>query len=311
MMGSMPLREEQEAALGRLVAGGELSVEQADAVRREFSAVPERRGWLAEVGGYVGGGFMIVGGGLFLGSQWDRFGRGFQVLILAGLAVVFVLGAVLAAGDAGFRRAAGARGRAAGGLLALAAVPVALAAGTAAGSNEGAWAFGVGLLAGVGGLIVRSNVLGIVITGVMTAGAVLMVTDEVLDTSWLVSGLALLVAGIVWGAAALTSWVRPAQLAFTVAGALAIVGAQAPIDSDSTKVWAYVLTLAVATACFLLYRWKRMLVMLVGGVAGVTIAVPEIVYDVAGGGLNPALILLVAGVVLVASSALAMQLRRE
>jgi hypothetical protein len=70
------------------------------------------------------------------------------------------------------------------------------------------------------------------------------------------------------------------------------------------------LTLAVAVACFLLYRWRRSVVLLVAGVAGVTLAVPEAVADMANGALSGAAVLLIAGAVLVAASAVGLRLRR-
>jgi hypothetical protein len=73
--------------------------------------------------------------------------------------------------------------------------------------------------------------------------------------------------------------------------------------------WAYGLTGAVALACFLLYRRQRQFVLLVAGVGAAAITVPEAVADVTNGALGGSLILLVAGVVLVAFSALGLRLR--
>jgi hypothetical protein len=72
---------------------------------------------------------------------------------------------------------------------------------------------------------------------------------------------------------------------------------------------AYGLTGAAALACFLLYRWQRHLVLLVAGVVGATVVVPEAVADLTNGALGGSLILLVAGVVLVVFSAVGLRLR--
>ena len=59
------------------------------------------------------------------------------------------------------------------------------------------------------------------------------------------------------------------------------------------------------------YRWLRSIVLLVAGVLGVTLAVPEAVLDWTNGALGASLILLVAGAVLVAASAVGLRLRRD
>ena len=51
------------------------------------------------------------------------------------------------------------------------------------------------------------------------------------------------------------------------------------MTSSDTTIWTYVITLAVAFACLALYRTERQLVLLLTGVLGVTVAVPEAVWD--------------------------------
>jgi hypothetical protein len=308
----MPILEEHEAALQRLVARGELTAAQADVVRREFSAVPSKRiGWLTEVAGYAGAGLMLAGAVLFLSNAWERLTDPAKVIILLGIAAVLATAALFVTAGEGIRKARGAKGRAASGLLALSAIPVSLAGGVAATTHEAAYAFVAGLVAGIVGLAIRSNALGIVITAFMTGGAVIMVMDELVHAKALGTGIVLLVAATAWVIASLMSWVKPQQLGFVAGGTLAIIGAQLPVGENDTKVWAYVLTGAVAVACFLLYRWNRSVPMLVGGVAGVTLAVPEAIYDATDGGLSPAVILLIAGIVLVLASVFGMQLRKS
>lgn len=308
----MPILEEHEAALQRLVARGELSSAQADAVRREFAAVPSKRvGWLTEVAGYAGAGLMLAGAVLFLSNAWERLTDPAKVVILLGIAAVLATAALFVTAGEGIRKAKGAKGRAASGLLALSAIPVSLAGGVAATTHEAAYAFLAGLIAGIAGLAIRSNALGIVITAFMTGGAVIMIMDELVHAKALGTGIVLIIAATTWIIASLMNWVRPQQLGFVAGGTLAIIGAQLPVGENNTKVWAYVLTGAVALACFLLYRWNRSVPMLVGGVAGVTLAVPEAIYDATDGGLSPAVILLIAGIVLVLASVFGMQLRKS
>jgi hypothetical protein len=63
-------------------------------------------------------------------------------------------------------------------------------------------------------------------------------------------------------------------------------------------------------ACFLSHRWQRSIVLLVAGVVGVTIAVPQAVMDWTGGAVRGSVALLLAGAVLVVASAVGLRLRR-
>src|SRR5690606_38883766 len=93
------------AALDRLGGGGTLSAEQADAVRREVdswrppteppptepppteppAAAPAPRPWtmlLAEVGGYVGGAFVLGAGIVLAGQTWAELTTAARVAVL-------------------------------------------------------------------------------------------------------------------------------------------------------------------------------------------------------------------------------------
>ena len=63
------------------------------------------------------------------------------------------------------------------------------------------------------------------------------------------------------------------------------------------------MTFVAAVAFFVLYRWRRDVVLLVAGVIGVAVAAPEAVWDWTDGAAGGALILLVAGAALVGASA--------
>jgi hypothetical protein len=67
----------------------------------------------------------------------------------------------------------------------------------------------------------------------------------------------------------------------------------------------------VAIACLALYRFERSLVLLAAGVIGVTIAVPEAVWDITNGAGGAAAILLIAGAVLLGASGAGLWLRRQ
>jgi hypothetical protein len=83
------------------------------------------------------------------------------------------------------------------------------------------------------------------------------------------------------------------------------------MSSPANRTWTYVITLGVAVACLALYRTQRRLVLLLAGVVGVTVAVPEAVWDVTNGAGGAAVILLVGGAVLLAASGLGMRVHRR
>lgn len=305
---SMSMNERQEAALQRLVEKGELSAAQADAVRREFAVEPERtRGWLVEVAGYLGGGLTIAGAALLLSNTWEEMGRALRAGVLGATAVLFVVAAlVIANGPEGIRRVQGARRRAAGVLLSLAAIPAGWAVGVAVNSSDDeVWGFLAGLVVSLLCLALMTNTLGLLVAGVMTMGSVITLMNNLFDASWLATGIVLIIVGALW-----TFIARRAKRTFgmVIGFVLAFTGAQLPLDG--TAVWAYILTLAVAAACLLLYRMDREMVMLAGGVIAVTVAVPEAIYDITNGALGAAAIVLIAGVVLIAASAVGMRLHR-
>ncbi len=310
----MSMSEHQEAALRRLVASGELTEAQVEAVRREFAVAPPavRTGFLVEIAGYVGGGLILGAVALFLGTSWERLGRPAQTAILAAMAVIFVGAALLVAGGPKALRALnGPRHRVVGVLFALAAIPAALAAGVAANHHEPVWGYGIGLLVALICYAALPNALGMVVMAVMGIGTVVSYANDVARTTSLGTGLAILALGGVWAALTLVGWVRPKTLGLVIGFGFAIIGAQVPLSDNDTVMWAYVLTLAVAAACLIIYRWERSLAVLAGGVVGMTLAVPEIISDATNGALGGAAILLIAGVVLVAASAVGMQFHRR
>jgi hypothetical protein len=173
--------------------------------------------------------------------------------------------------------------------------------------HEGTLAFLIGLLVALAGLIWLPSPAGVVATAVMSTGLVVGFGGDVLHATSLVQGLLLLALGVVWTGAALLRVVAPRWLGVAVGAVLAISGAQLPIGQQSGL--AYGLTAAVAVAGLVLYRWHREVVLLVAGVVGMTIAVPEAVSDLTNGAVSGSVILLVAGAVLVATSVVGLRLR--
>lgn len=315
MAGRTGLTDAQERALGRLVDDGVLSAEQVAAVRAALVDVAPQRGgpagWLAEVAGYVGGGLMLAGAALLLGTTWAELARAERVGLLFGVAIALGAAGVLVAGGPRAVRALGAsaRRRVVGVLFALAALPVAFAAGTAVDHHAAALGALAGMAVGVAGLVVLSTSPQLVVTAglsMVTVGA----TADDLDASPAVIGALFIALGVVWAAVAVVGLVRPRVLGLAVGAAIALVGGQLPLARNDTAPWAYAATLVVAACCFLLYRRERATVLLVAGVLGVTGAVTEAIADWTSEALGGALILLIGGGVLVATSALALRLRR-
>ena len=135
--------------------------------------------------------------------------------------------------------------------------------------------------------------------------------SEVLHASSLGTGLLTIALGLGWIALALTPAVPSRPLGLVAGTGFALLGAQLPLGDGGRAPWAYGLTFALAVGFFVSYRWLRSIVLLVAGVLGVTLAVPEAVLDWTNGALGASLILLVAGAVLVAASAVGLRLRRD
>jgi hypothetical protein len=273
-------------------------------------------GWLVEVAGYVGGGLMLGGVAVFLTASWDELSQAARSGLLAVFALAFALGGVLVAGGPQRvgRRAphpGTARRRVVGVLFGLAALPAALAIGVAvdsyAGLSGALGGFAVALL----GLLLVPTAAGLVVTAAMSVAAVALFGDEMLHATPLGSGLLLIALGLAWTVVACLNLVPARPLGLVVGTGVALVGAQLPLGAEGTVPWAYTLTSGLAFGFVLGYRWQRSVVLLVAGVLGVTVAVPEAVIDWTDGALGGSVVLLLAGGVLVAASALGLAIRHR
>jgi hypothetical protein len=143
------------------------------------------------------------------------------------------------------------------------------------------------------------------VAGIACGSTVVGLVDLVgLSPSWTGGGL-LLVAAI-WGVLVALGVIRHRAVAAGVAAALALIGAQFPEHAFIQ----YSTTLVVALVCFGCYLADRMPVLLVGGVLGVTIAVPEAVWDWTGGAVNGAVLVLIAGAVLLLAGGIGLRIHR-
>jgi hypothetical protein len=312
---------DQSDALDTLVRQGTLTNDQGLAVRaalwRPEARMPSRgnpASVLIEVAGYVGGALMLGGAVLLVSLRWSELGRAGATTVLAGYAAALLVAAVLSAG--GPHRIVGLRDgrspvrrRLVGVLLAFSSAPAALATGIAIDNKPTLPAGLVGLALAALAYVLLPTVPAILAMAAMSAIAVggALAYDRPLPA--LAPTFAYVALGVVWGFVSLIGLIRPRHLGLAVAATFAIVGAQLATATDHRQSWAYGLTMAAALICFVLYWLQRATVLLAFGVIGATVAVPEAVVDWTNNSLNGPAILLIAGAVLVAASALGLWLR--
>jgi hypothetical protein len=305
--------ESTRAAVRRLVDREVISEEQAAAVLAEIAAEPASRPgrWWVEAAGYLGGGLLLAGAAALIGVSWAALDTAGRTTVLA-LVAVLLAGAGVAVG--GGRRVhagtASVRRRVAGVLLALASGPAAFAAAVATDGRPPALGPAVGLAVAAAGYAWLHSVPGLLVTAALSFLTVATATSD-MTTNPLVMAFALLALAAVWAALAVGGAVGPRALGLGVAAAVGLIGGQQPLGTPDLAPWAYVLTLAVAVACLVGYRWLQAPVLLVAGVIGVTVAVSEAVWDATNGAGGAAVILLVAGAVLLAASAAGLRLNRR
>ncbi|MFD8496051.1 DUF2157 domain-containing protein [Amycolatopsis sp. NPDC059657] len=306
-------------AVRRLVERGVLSADQAEAVREELALSHRlRRAPLAEVAGYLGGGLTLTGIVLLVASTWQRLSEFSRTLLVGGSAVLLLFAGVVVAGGLVrmVRRDVGAvRARLSGVLLGLAAVAVVMTVGIALPAESGRWglagSFASGLVVAAAAYALLPTVAGLIAMAGLGFTTVVSFVDAIAGVGPLVMGLALCGYGVVLTAAALGGLLRERPVGVGIGLGISIFGAQQPLGGDGTAPWAYLLTLAIGVGCFLLYRWQRTWVPLVAGIVAVTLAVPEAVWDFTGGELAGAVLVLVAGAVLLIASGLGLRLGKH
>lgn len=313
------LTDNQEQALRRLCSEGVLTAEQADAVRVALNGADQRppaiplAQRLTEVLGYLGGGLMMGGATLLVATSWEDLSRPARITVLVAVSAALITAGILVSGGPSALRSAAvppARLRLTSVLLALSAGTWALAAGTVASSGEVLWGALVGLAVAIAGYLVVPSVAGVAAAAVLSTIAAGQVVLDVLEWDARALAVAYVLLGLAWGGLAVAGVLTQPWAGFTTGAAIALLGAQQPVGTPSWSGWAYALTTGVALVCFLTYLRARSAVLLVAGVVGITIAVPEAIWDWTDGAVGGAAIVLVTGAVLLAGSWTGLRLRR-
>lgn len=318
---AMPRDRRSQRELQRLVERQVLSAEQAEAVRRALRLSPglgpDRARW-AEIAGYVGGGLVLAGAVLLVGTSWGRLSEITRGSLVGTFTVILLGAGVIAAGGLsrlahGQREVDTPRLRIAATLLALAAGTLAVTVVVSLSQRPDSAAVAIG---GASGLVLSAigywllpTVFGLVAAVTLEVVTALSAVSAVVRTTPLEAMIVLVVSGLVVAALAVGSVLRQRLVGLALGLGLAMVGMQQLLGQEPK--WAYSSTFVFGAACLVLYRSWRSWVSLAFGVLGLTLAVPEAVWDLTGGQVGGAAIPLIGGVVLLVSSGLGLRVRRR
>ncbi len=322
--------------VGALVAAGLLAgsdsvravavVETALTMPTEGQAPPTSRVKLAEVGGYVGAALVLAAIALLVAQQWENLSPAARIATLAGIAAALALVTVVMAVVVGprqrLRTEEGARRHLVAVLSFLTAIAAAGATGTWADQSLGSADPGNAplRLALWVAVFVLLAAYWLAAHGIVQAAlgfaVFLLISSSFPDTQpwWYVqqSGTAL-TAGAVWLVVAEAGGWRERTLGRLLGGAFLVFAAQS-LAFDGRHAtppwWAYVATFVVAVAMLAAYLWRDDWAYLVVGVVALTVAVTQTLLDVTKGSLGAGGAVLVAGLTLLATSGVALWLRR-
>ncbi len=285
----------------------------------------EMRTLLAEIAGYLGGALVVAAAGLFLAREWSRLSDRAQLLTL--LAVTLLLlgaGLVVSRVGGGYAELRDGRDHVRRRLTSALLTAGALAAGVTVGrqvdilqDRSTSWPVLLGALAAVAVAAAAygyaPSALGQV--AMVAGGLTAVVAGWEIATdggdSSLGPGLLILGLGVLWLTLAEAGIFREQVVSRSLAVALALLGAQMPAFDGRHGAVAYTALAAVAVLGFVLYLRTVAWPYLVAGVLGTTLAVPEAIIDWTEGSLGVAGGVLVAGLALLAASAVALRVKRE
>jgi hypothetical protein len=303
-------------ALDRWEREGLISAELADSLREDLAAHdasdvaaptsraprPAPESLLTEALSYLGGVLVLLAGGLLTTRLWDDLDLGGRALLAAATTALLLGAGLLVPRRLG---PAGQRVRRALWLLSTAAFAGLLAVVTTDGlDREGA---GVGMLVGGGTAVYaaalwwreRSAIQQLALFAA-SVGFVAATGIELLgDHQGLVPGLAVLVLAALWGVAAHRGLVTPRRPGIAAGGATALFGGL--VTTGSERGAAFVLAVVVVVAVVALAVLLDELPLLGIGAVGAVFILPSAVGHFFPSVVGAAVVLLVAGVGLIAS----------
>jgi hypothetical protein len=334
---SAPVPDSLDDALRDLVADGTLTSEQATRVATRVGAPPlgappssppaataqvpaAATGRLAELAGYAGAALLVGAVGLFLRTGWQDLSDPSRVVLLAvATAMLAAAGAAIATAGTGSvrelaRRHDSARRRLVSTLWAGAAATAAAGAGLlAAAGHEMLAASITAVVVTVSGYALVPGAVGQLGAFVASLGLVGALVDEVGEQPGTITAYAVVyvLLGAAWCSLASLRVLQERTVAMAFGAGSALVGAQMLVASGEHAWLGYLLTAAVALAGYAGFALARRWPLLVAGVAGTTLVVPEALGDWTDGSVPASGVLLLAGLTLLGSSAVSLRLHHR
>lgn len=291
-------------ALGNLISRGELSQEDALKVEAEFAKITpvddSRRKVISEVGGYLGGLFIVISLLILVNGRWHHISR------LAQFALFMSMALLLSGICAGIGKSTAARSRLFGVLSDVASICVTVAIITVRVHGNGVITFAilVGWILTLGAFIFNRTIFGeLSLAGFSVAAGIsgiFFISPNLQNNSYAVA-VVLVAVGAIWLFFASNHFFNP-----TLGDALAMVmlfaSGQFMFNGDFRFV-TYLIYISLVMAASWLYSRTSEWPLLVGAVGSITVGTGEFVGETLGGSLGAALGLLTSGIFFVTGSA--------
>lgn len=291
-------------ALGNLISRGELSQEDALKVEAEFAKITpvddSRRKVISEVGGYLGGLFIVISLLILVDGRWHHISR------LAQFALFMSMALLLSGICAGIGKSTAARSRLFGVLSDVASICVTVAIITVRVHGNGVITFAilVGWILTLGAFIFNRTIFGeLSLAGFSVAAGIsgiFFISPNLQNNSYAVA-VVLVAVGAIWLFFASNHFFNP-----TLGDALGMVmlfaSGQFMFNGDFRFV-TYLIYISLVMAASWLYSRTSEWPLLVGAVGSITVGTGEFVGETLGGSLGAALGLLTSGIFFVTGSA--------
>lgn len=291
-------------ALENLISRGELSQEDALKVEAEFAKITpvddSRRKVISEVGGYLGGLFIVISLLILVDGRWHHISR------LAQFALFMSMALLLSGICAGIGKSTAARSRLFGVLSDVASICVTVAIITVRVHGNGVITFAilVGWILTLGAFIFNRTIFGeLSLAGFSVAAGIsgiFFISPNLQNNSYAVA-VVLVAVGAIWLFFASNHFFNP-----TLGDALGMVmlfaSGQFMFNGDFRFV-TYLIYISLVMAASWLYSRTSEWPLLVGAVGSITVGTGEFVGETLGGSLGAALGLLTSGIFFVTGSA--------